>query len=147
MKLTMVKTGHVCPGPSSLVSMPVGVMLSDRSGTRCYLLGRVLLTGSDFHSVTVLETARSEWAVHFQFKDNAWVAKVAGPLTRKRVAVVLGGVVQATPTIEPGFAAEDFDLLGSPVSYSRSEAVEVAATIRGVAPSMVRVRSVDPPSP
>jgi hypothetical protein len=147
VKQTLVNKGGVCPVPGSFVSMHAGVIFSDRSGLECYLLGPVLLTGADVHSATVLETAASQWAVHLQFKDNEWVKRVARPLVSKRVALVLDGVVRAAPRIEPGYAADDVDVLGSPLSYSRSEAIEVAAGIRGVAPSVVRVRSLDPASP
>jgi len=147
VRLTTPKIGDNCPDPGSLASVPAGVIVTDRSAAYCYLLGPVLLTSADIHSATVLATAALEWAVHLQFKDNKWVSKVARPFVNKRVAIVLDGVVQAALRIEPGFAADDIDVLGSPARYSRSEAIAVAATIRGVAPSKVRVRSVDPTSP
>lgn len=146
LKLTIPKTGRLCPNPGAFVSTPLGAMFSDRTGTLCYLLGSVLLTGVDVHAATVLDTAAQVWAVHLQFKDNQWVQRVARPFVTKRVAIVLNGIVQATPTIEPGFAAGDVDVIGSPTSYSRSEAVDVAALITGTAVSKIGVRSVDAPS-
>lgn len=146
VKLTFSDVGRLCPKPGAFVSTPAGAMFSDRTGTFCYLLGRVLLTGADVHYATVLDTSASEWAVHLQFKDNEWVTQVAQPLVNKRVAVVLNGMVQAAPDIKPGFAAEDVDLISSPFSYSRAEAIKVAAAITGIALSHVGVRTVDAPS-
>jgi hypothetical protein len=146
LKLTIPKTGRLCPNPGAFVSTPLGAMFSDRTGTLCYLLGPVLITGVDVHSATVLDTSALVWAVHLQFNDNQWVTKVARPFVNKRVAIVLNGIVQATPTIDPGFAAGDVDLISSPTSYSRSEAINVAASITHSPASKVGVRSVDAPS-
>jgi hypothetical protein len=146
LKLTIPKTGRLCPNPGAFVSTPRGAMFSDRTGLLCYLLGPVLISGVDVHSATVLDTSALVWAVHLQFNDNQWVTRVARPFVKKRVAIVLNGVVQATPTIEPGFAVGDVDLISSPISYSRQEAINVAAAITGIPASRIGVRSVDPPS-
>lgn len=146
MKLTFSDVGQLCPKPGAFVSTPAGAVFADRTGTLCYLLGRVLLTGADVHYATVLDTSTSQWAVHLQFKDNEWVTKVAQPLVNKRVAVVLNGIVQAAPDIKPGFASEDLDLISSPFSYSRAEAIKVAASITGIALSHVGIHAVDTPS-
>ncbi len=146
VKLTFSDVGQLCPKPGAFVSTPAGAVFADRTGTLCYLLGRVLLTGADVHYATVLDTSTSQWAVHLQFKDNEWVTKVAQPLVNKRVAVVLNGIVQAAPDIKPGFASEDLDLISSPFSYSRAEAIKVAASITGIALSHVGIRAVDTPS-
>jgi len=146
LKLTIPKTGRLCPNPGAFVSTPLGAMFSDRTGLFCYLLGPVLISGVDVHSATVLDTSALVWAVHLQFRDNQWVSKVARPFVNKRVAIVLNGIVQATPTIEPGFAAGDVDLISSPTSYSRSEAINVAASITRSPASKIGVRSVNAPS-
>jgi len=115
-----------------------GTVLFDRRHQYCYfVVGPVLLTGAAVESATVVyDPTESEWAVDLHWSNNDFLTKIAHPQVNKIVAIVLNGVVQSAPVINPGITGRDVEITSA---YSRAQAVNAAASIMGIAPSKVRV--------
>ena len=112
-------------------------LLFDRRRQSCYLLGASLVPSASVDGATVsYDTTESQWVVNVHFKNDAFLKNVAGPLVNKQVAIVLAGLVQSAPTINPGITARDVEVTGG---FTKAGAVEVAAVIMGVAPTAVHV--------
>jgi preprotein translocase subunit SecD len=112
-------------------------VLFDRTPKFCYVLGPVLLNGDRIDAAAVaFDSTMQQWVVDIHFETNEFVTRVAQPLVNRVVAIVLDGVVQSAPQIHPGITGHDVQIAGG---YTRSEAIAVAASIRGVSPSKVRV--------
>jgi preprotein translocase subunit SecD len=80
-------------------------VIFDRKRENCYMLGPALLTGDRVDEASaVYDDQTSQW-----------------------VAIVLDGVVQAAPEINPGITGHDVQISGD---YSRSEATAIAASLR-----------------
>ena len=80
-------------------------VIFDRKRENCYVLGPALLTGDRVDEASaVYDDQTSQW-----------------------VAIVLDGVVQAAPEINPGITGHDVQISGD---YSRSEATAIAASLR-----------------
>jgi preprotein translocase subunit SecD len=94
--------------------------LLDRDRTACYLVGPVILRGASIESAHAnLDPTASLWVVKVHFRNDDFVAKVARPYVNKQVAIVVDGVVQSAPTINPGIADRDVTISGS---LTRAEA-------------------------
>ncbi|MFM7270556.1 MAG: protein translocase subunit SecD [Actinomycetes bacterium] len=113
-----------------------------------YQLGPTLLTGK------AVSTASSAfegggWGVNVKFTGQGgqdFVNKVANPNVNKQVAIVLDGVVQSAPVINPGITA------GNPVrisgSFTQQEAQDLAVVLRfGALPVQLKQETVDSVSP
>jgi preprotein translocase subunit SecD len=106
-----------------------------RDGKSCFVVGPVLLTGAGVVSATVeYDSNSTQWAVNIHFANNDFVTKVAVPYLNKTIAIVLNGVVQAAPIINPGITGSDVEISSN---FTRAAATNVAASILGVAPSQV----------
>jgi len=116
-------------------------VLFDRTQKYCYVLGPALLTGDPVDQAAAqYDGNSSQWVVNVHFSSNEFVTRVAEPNLNRVVAIVLDDVVQTAPTINPGITGRDVQISGH---YSRSDAIAVAASIRGDSPSQVRVPSGD----
>ena len=71
--------------------------------------------------------------------NNDFFKKIVEPNVNKEVAIVLNGVVLSAPTINPGITGRSVEITGD---FSRSDAVNAAALIMGVASSHVKVDSI-----
>jgi preprotein translocase subunit SecD len=112
-------------------------VLFDRTRTNCYVLGPALLTGDRVDAASAMfDQNQRQWVVDVHFATNEFVTKVAQPLVNRVVAIVLDGVVQTAPTVNPGITGRDVQISGD---YTRTEAIAVAAAIRRISPSKVRV--------
>jgi hypothetical protein len=121
-----------------LVSVASGTVLFDRKHQYCYFVGRVLLTGAGIASATVVyDSNASTWSVNVRWSNNDFLKKIAQPLVNKQVAIVVKGVVQSAPVINLGIEGQD--VLINTGTYTRAQAVEVAASIMGIAASQVPV--------
>jgi hypothetical protein len=129
---------------SSVAPAIPGTVLFDRKHQYCYFVGAVLLTGAGIVLASVVyDPTQSAWAVNLHFDNNDFLTKIAGPLVDKELAIVLNGVVQSAPDINPGIAGRDIEITGD---YSRAEAINVAASIIGIAPSRVKVDASGSPA-
>jgi hypothetical protein len=118
------------------------VVLPDRNGKTCYELGPALVTGADVASTTVIyDSTTSRWGINLHLANKHFLTRIAQPLVNDAVAVVLNGVVQSAPTINPGITGYDVELVADTRPYSRSQAIAVAAAIMGELASAVRVSS------
>jgi preprotein translocase subunit SecD len=103
------------------------IILTDRQRIACYLLGPTLLTGTNIGSADAVENPTSSaWYVNVHFTNDDFVKKVATVEQYKQIAIVLDGVVEATPTIQPGIAGQDVVVSGP---FNEVTAREVAARI------------------
>jgi preprotein translocase subunit SecD len=62
--------------------------------------------------------------------------RIAQPLINKEVTLVLDDLAVSAPVINPGITGRDVEITGT---ISRAEAINVAASIVGIAPSQVRI--------
>jgi preprotein translocase subunit SecD len=117
-------------------------MLFDRRRAYCYLLGPTLVTGASVDSATVVyDPATTSWAADVHFRDDDFLTKIARPLVKSQIAVVLTGFVQAVATIRAGMPGTHFEIIGG---FTQVGAADVAAAILGVAPSSVQVSASQP---
>ena len=115
------------------------VVLLDRQKQFCYVLGPVLVTGASVHSGSVIyDSTTSQWATNVHFVNNDFLVKVAGPLINKEVAIVLNGLVQSAPVINPGITGRDVEITGG---FTKAQAVGTVASILGITRSSVHVDS------
>ena len=113
-------------------------ILFDRHHRYCYLVGPVLLTGTGIFSASVsYSRTQSQWSVNLNWSNNDFLRKVVVPNVNKAVAVVLNGVVQSAPVMEPGITGRDVEI----VNFSRSEAINIVASIMAIAPSQMHIDS------
>ena len=112
-------------------------VLFDRTHQSCYDLGPALVTGASVRSVDVTyDPTQSQWAVNLHWRDDKFNTKVAGPLVNKDIAIVLNGVVESAPVINPGITGTSVEISGN---FSKADAVNLAASIMGIAPSAIPV--------
>ena len=113
-----------------------------------YQLGPTLLTG-DAVSTADAAYENGAWGVNVKFTSQGgqdFVNKVANPNVGKQVAIVLDGIVQSAPVINPGITA------GNPVrisgSFTQQEAKDLALVLRfGALPVQLKQETVDNVSP
>jgi preprotein translocase subunit SecD len=103
------------------------VILPDKDKVACYLLGPTILTGRNIGNATAAVNTSSEaWQVDVHFKDNDFVTKVARPNVDKQVAIVLDGVVQSAPMIQPGITGQNVTITGN---FTSKEAKALAVVL------------------
>ena len=113
-----------------------------------YELGPTLLTGEAVSTADASYESGS-WGVNVKFTSQGgedFVNKVANPNVGKQVAIVLDGIVQSAPVINPGITA------GNPVrisgSFTQQEAKDLALVLRfGSLPVQLKQETVDNVSP
>jgi len=119
---------------------PKDVLLTDRDNRFCFVLGPVRLTGANVTSATpVYDPGASQWAVQVGWANDDFLTKIAQPLVNRMIAIVLDGVVQSAPTVNPGIVGREVMIDGA--GYSRADAIRVAAAITRIAPSQVHVKT------
>ena len=67
------------------------------------------------------------WVVDVTFRGNDFVKDVAVPEVGKQVAIVLDGVVQSAPTIQPGITGKTVQITGN---FSQGEAKALALVLK-----------------
>ncbi len=113
------------------------VVLPDRDGQLVYVLGPAVLTGE------IIDTASARYDpsgqvtggagprfVEVQFTSDGggqFVQEIATPYVNKQVAIVLDGIVQSAPTINPGITGDNVVITGD---FSESEASDLATVLR-----------------
>lgn len=103
------------------------IVLTDLQKSACYVLGPTLLTGTNVGSAdAVVDPTSALWIVNVHFTNDDFVNKVASVELNKQIAIILDGVVQSAPTIEPGITGSDVTISGL---YDEATARAVAARI------------------
>ena len=93
----------------------------------CYVLGPTLLTGKNIGKATKFLDPTNGWQVNVTFKNDDFVKKIAGPYVNKNVAIVLDGIVQSAPTINPGITGRNVTISGT---FSEKEAGDLALALK-----------------
>jgi preprotein translocase subunit SecD len=110
-------------------SLPGHVVLPDRHHKDCYEVGPVLLNGTDVSDASaVYDNNNSQWVVNVRFANDDFVTKVAEPYIHRLIAIVLDGVVESAPVINPGITGRDVEITAQ---LSKAESIKVAASING----------------
>jgi hypothetical protein len=118
--------------PRSKQAPGAKVVLPDRKKTACYLLGPTLLTGHNIGTAdAVSDTTTSAWIINVHFTNNDFVTKIAVPYVTKQIAIVLNGIVESAPTVNPGITGQDVTISGE---YDEATAKRVAASIAPPSP-------------
>jgi preprotein translocase subunit SecD len=116
-------------------------VLFDRMRNTCYVLGPTLLTGDHVdEALALFNDPMSQWVVDVHFSTNEFVTRVAEPNLNRIVAIVLDGVVLSAPEVHPGITGRAVQIAGG---FDRSGAIAIAASIRGIPPSLVRAPAGD----
>ena len=115
------------------------VVLLDGPKKTCYVLGPALVTGASVDSGSVVyDSTSSQWSANIHFRYDDFLAKIAGPLSNKEVAIVLNGVVASAPTINPGITGREVEITGN---FTKAQAVDALGSILGVTPASVRIET------
>jgi preprotein translocase subunit SecD len=119
------------------------VIRPDKDKMLCYVLGPAILTGRNIGAATAtVNKSSGAWEVDVHFKNNDFVDKVAGPNVDKQVAIVLDGIVQSAPTIQPGITGQNVTITGN---FSGEEAHQLALVLRyGALPLQLQFVSLRP---
>ncbi len=113
--------------------------------TTCYLLGPELATPANIVGASVVRIHAAPiglvWAVDVRLDRVDLFRGPAEGFMGHNIAVVVDGVVRWTPTLGGGRnSAVLFSQFAEvPAQYTRAEAITIAASIAGIAPSQVRV--------
>jgi hypothetical protein len=103
------------------------IVLTDRQKSACYELGPTLLLGTNVGSAdAVADPTSSSWIVNVHFTNDDFVKKVASVELNKQIAIVLDGVVQSAPKVDPGITGSDVTISGG---YDQATARGTAARI------------------
>jgi preprotein translocase subunit SecD len=117
----------------------------DKNGRHqiCYVLGPTLLTGRAISSASsTFDSSQGGWLIEVHFKNDDFVNKVAKPEVNKQVAIVLDGVVQSAPTLQPGITGRDVQITGS---FTEQEASNLALVLKyGALPVQLQFVSATP---
>jgi preprotein translocase subunit SecD len=104
------------------------VILPDKDKTSCYLLGPTILTGRNIGKAeAIVNQTSAAWQVDVTFKNDDFVNKVAKPFVGKNVAIVLDGVVQSAPQIQPGITGRQVTITGN---FSSKQAHQLALVLK-----------------
>ncbi|MEZ5169815.1 MAG: protein translocase subunit SecD [Acidimicrobiia bacterium] len=139
------EAGTTCPDDTEIRITPreedlaeCTVALPDREEESVLLMGPAVLTG------TAVDTARAQflqpgqqqsgsgpWVVTVDFTSEGgdeFVSKIAEPLVGQQVAIVLDGVVQSAPVINPGITSgSGVEITGD---FSEDDAKDLATVLR-----------------
>ncbi len=110
--------------PETRIATTDLVVLPDRARTSCYVMGPVLLTGRNVAGArAIVNDQTAQWEINLHFANDDFVTKVAGPEVGRQVAIILDGVVESAPTVNPGITGTDITIAGA---FSASEARDIA---------------------
>jgi preprotein translocase subunit SecD len=93
----------------------------------CYFVGPTLLTGRRVTTATAIFDSAQGWIVNVTFKGNDFATIVAQPNQGKQVAIVLDGVVQSAPVINPGITGNTVTISGT---FTSGEAKSLALVLK-----------------
>jgi preprotein translocase subunit SecD len=94
----------------------------------CYFVGPLLLNGRRVKTArSVYQPESGGWTVNVTFRGNDFVTKVAQPYVNKQVAIILDGVVQSAPTINPGITGRDVTISGS---FTQGQTKDLALVLK-----------------
>ena len=134
-----------CEGESQTLGIPDSAeALADQPRL---ILAPSVLSGEAVSKAKARFDGTRGWSVVVTFKGDDFVTKVAQPYENQRVAIVLDGVVQSAPNIEPGITGRDVSITGS---FGQKEAKNLALVLRYGSlpvqfdPEQQTVRSVSP---
>jgi len=89
-------------------------ILADRQKTSCYLLGPTILTETNVRSAdAAFDRIANAWDVNVQFANDDFVKDVASVYVNRQIALILDGVVESAPTVNPGITGSDITISGS----------------------------------
>jgi preprotein translocase subunit SecD len=112
--------------PATEVTDAAEVVLPDRPHESCYLLGPTVMRGAIATADARYDPAQRLWVVDVTFANDDFVAKVARPLVNQEVAIVLAGVVQSAPKVNPGTTGRSVQISGG---YEEQEARDIAGAL------------------
>jgi preprotein translocase subunit SecD len=93
----------------------------------CYFVGPTLLNGRRVSTASAQYDSGQGWLVLVKFRGDDFVKDVATPEVNKQVAIVLDGVVQSAPTINPGITGKTVQITGN---FSQSDAKNLALVLK-----------------
>ena len=132
-RVTDCQGGRLASAPSNQAA-DRDVIIADRARSACYMLGPTVLTGEHIASVDVVQNPiTNDWELNVHFDNDDFVKKVASVYAEKRVAIVVDGIVESAPTINPGITGRDVTISGV---FDKATATSVAEKI---APTGVKV--------
>jgi preprotein translocase subunit SecD len=103
------------------------VVLPDRDGEYCYVLGPAIVTGRSVGSADSQYDTAEGWVTTVKFKNDDFVDKIAQPLIGELVAIELDGVVQSAPEIREGITGRDVQISGD---FTQGESEDLALVLR-----------------
>jgi preprotein translocase subunit SecD len=95
--------------------------------TGCYFVGPTLLTGRRVTTATAQFDSTQGWVVNVTFKGDDFATTVAAPNIGKQIAIVLDGVVQSAPKINPGITGRNVTISGT---FTQGEAKNLALVLK-----------------
>jgi preprotein translocase subunit SecD len=102
---------------------------SNQAPSACYVLGPTLLTGTSIETAHAILGNNDQWAVDVKMQNDDFITKVVHPNIGKQIAIVLDGVVQSAPTIDPQNPPTGRDITISG-SFTEAEARDLALVLR-----------------
>jgi hypothetical protein len=139
-----VSCANVATKGNPVVPLP-DVVDFNRTRTVCYLLGPDLVSRADIVGATVVRIHGAPtglvWAVDVRLERTDFLRSTGELFMGHDIAVVVDGAVRWTPTLGGSHSsAVLFNQFAEvPAQYTRAEAVTIAASIAGIAPSQVSV--------
>jgi preprotein translocase subunit SecD len=104
------------------------VVLPDRDGEFCYVLGPAIVTGRSVRSAdAAYNSTQSQWVTNIKFRNDDFLEKIAQPLVGQLVAIELDGVVQSAPEIRQGITGRDVQIEGD---FTQGEANDLALVLK-----------------
>ena len=120
------------------------VILADSAKTVCYILGPTLLSDPDVASVTLgVNPTTAAWYVNVHFANDDFVTKVAQPEVNKQIGIIVDGIVQSAPNINPGITGRDVTIEGA---FDEAGARSLAELISPAAVTVVPTTAPSAPS-
>jgi hypothetical protein len=103
------------------------VILPDREKTRCYVLGRTLLSARNISRAVAVMGPTGGWAVTVHFSNDDFVKRVARPMVGKQVAIIFHRIVQSAPLVNEGITDPDVAISDN---FDEQSARELANALR-----------------
>ena len=99
-------------------------MVPDRTHRECYPVGQPIDGNFAITSAgAVVEHATGLWVVDVEFATDDFVRKVATPYVNRQIVIVVDGVAQSAPTINPGITGRNITISGN---FTEAEANDLA---------------------
>jgi preprotein translocase subunit SecD len=121
----LTKASQIKPNQPAI--LPYKASNPNDSQQGCYFVGPALLTGKGVSTASAAYDSTQGWIVNVTFKGNQFVTAVAGPYVNQQVAIVLDGVVQSAPKINPGITGNNVTISGT---FTEGQAKDLALVLK-----------------